>query len=297
MKRVCLVIAQISLLSLFLSGCEGEPVIEGATPSVRSLTMTYGLYPQTNVNDPKLVSALNELDSPGLNGWYLYEGDYYAKTVAHPKQDPRNFDYLTKFDNGDIISDGMTYWFKCEPITWRTLRHLNDVYTVVSDMLLDAHPYSLTDSNNYAESEVRAWLNGDFYNTAFALDNSHIRTTLVDNSPSTTEDENNPNICPNTEDKVFLLSSRDYDSEKNGFYDARTRRCLTTDWTRARGGFSDSGYHYFSGFNCGYYWTRSPDSESNMAMVVSSEGWITVSNTDSEYQRCVRPAISVFHKR
>ena len=101
MKRVCLVIAQISLLSLFLSGCDtdnkSESLIEGATPTVSGLTMTYGLYPQANVNDPKLVSALNELDSPEINSWYLYEGNYYAKTVALARKDPRNPDFVPKF--------------------------------------------------------------------------------------------------------------------------------------------------------------------------------------------------------
>lgn len=303
MKRVCLVMAQISLLSLFLSGCDtdnkSESLIEGATPTVSGLTMTYGLYPQANVNDPKLVSALNELDSPEINSWYLYEGNYYAKTVALARKDPRNPDFVPKFDNGDIIYEGTTYWFKCEPITWKTLKHLNDVYTVVSNMLLDTHPYSSTGSNNYAESEIRSWLNGDFHSTAFALDDSHIRTTLVDNSPSTTEDENNPNACPNTEDKVFLLSSRDYYNENYGFYDLLERQCKTTDWVRARGAFVDSGWPNYKDLDNGAYWTRSPDSESNnMVQVVSGGGQVSLySGGVTNTTVCVRPAISVFYKR
>lgn len=61
----------------------------GITPmfSTKNKTVTYGLYPQKNVNDSSLVSALNALTTPESNGWYLYNDEYYAKLSATPHTD------------------------------------------------------------------------------------------------------------------------------------------------------------------------------------------------------------------
>ncbi len=227
-------------------------------------TITYGLYPQKNVNDPSLISSLNALTAPESNGWYLYDDTYYAKVSASP------YDSSYKFDNGTTIVKGTTYWFKCEPITWNVLSNNDGEYYILSSVLLDAHRYNeyykeTKDghyANNYQYSEIRTWLNDDFYNSAFALGNSHIQTTTVDNSASTTGSTSNIYACDNTEDKVFLPSSNDYLNSSYGYstYSTDTddeRRCKTTDWARARGAYSSTNSLWL--YN-GYYWTRSPSS-------------------------------------
>lgn len=237
-------------------------------------TIVYGLYPQKNVNDSSLVSVLNELTTPESNGWYLYEGDYYAKVGASP------YSTSYKFDNGTFITSGTTYWFKCEPIVWNVLSNANGEYYIVSSVLLDAHCYYNSDSirtidgqtvypNNYEYSDIRAWLNEDFYNSAFALDNSHIQTTVVDNSASTTGNSSNEYACSNTEDKVFLLSYEDY---KNSSYGLNwgARCCKTTDWARARGAYSNTD---LPSYLCnGNYWTRSPYKSPNFVCIVGNDG-------------------------
>ena len=70
-------------------------------------TITYGLYPQTNVNDSTLLSGLNSLTTPKSNGWYLYNGEYYAKLSA------ATCSSSCVFDNGKTILEGEKYWFKC----------------------------------------------------------------------------------------------------------------------------------------------------------------------------------------
>ncbi len=232
-------------------------------------TITYGLYPQTNVNNSSLVSALTTLTTPESNGWYLYEGNYYAKVSATPY----NFNYV--FDNGTNISSGTTYWFKCEPIVWNVLSNNSGEYYIVSSVLLDAHCYynsSLTRTidgqtiypNNYKYSDIRTWLNADFYNSAFALGNEHIQTTTVNNSASTTNSSSNSYVCANTEDKVFLPSYQDYINSSYGFSTStgttNTRCCKTTDWARARGAYAELNDNEFYNNN-GYYWTRSPCSD------------------------------------
>ncbi|MBE6126605.1 MAG: hypothetical protein E7182_01295 [Erysipelotrichaceae bacterium] len=260
-------------------------------------TITYGLYPQKNVNDSTLVSALDALTTSESNGWYLYEDEYYAKLSATP------YDSSYIFDNGTTIVNGTTYWFKCEPITWKVLSDNDDEYYILSSVLLDAHRYQRYDdnfdhnSNNYENSEIRSFLNKDFYNLAFALGDSHIQTTTVDNSASTTNTSTNPFACNNTQDKVFLPSYQDYLNSSYGFSTSSgktdTRYCRTTDWARARGAYynNDNGSYQFNG----YYWTRSPYSgyhTADYAWEVGFDGYLNYEAVSSTYFS-VRPAISI----
>ena len=257
-------------------------------------TVTYGLYPQKNVNDLSLVSALGSLTAPESNGWYLYEGNYYAKLKATP------YESSYKFDNGTAISNDITYWFKCEPIVWNVLSNNNGEYYIVSSILLDAHCYYNSASNrridgqtvypnNYKHSDIRAWLNNDFYNSAFALGNNHIQTTIVDNSAATTDKTSNSYACAKTEDKVFLPSYKDYINSSYGFSTSTdTRFWRTTDWARARGAYySDSDqYKYF-------YWTRSPCGNfSDFAWSVHFDGNI-YGNFVTNAFITVRPGLSI----
>ncbi|MBO4540876.1 MAG: InlB B-repeat-containing protein, partial [Bacilli bacterium] len=150
-------------------------------------TLTYGLYPQTHVNDPSLISSLDALSSPESNGWYLLDGKYYANQIAYS-----GFGDLT-FDDGTAISEGVSYWFECEPIRWEVLTNSNGEALVVSSLVLDAHRYNEyyleqrngRYANNYKESEIRQWLNYDFFSSAFSFGDDAIKTTTVDNTAST----------------------------------------------------------------------------------------------------------------
>lgn len=297
-----------SLVAHFFTKAEEEKEEERAQKyatrpfvSADGKTITYGLYPQTNVNNSSLVSALNALTTPEPNGWYLYEGDYYAKVSATPC----NSTYV--FDNGTTIVSGTTYWFKCEPIVWNVLNNNNGEYYIVSSVLLDAHCYYNSTSsrtidgqtvyaNNYKYSGIRAWLNADFYNSAFALGNEHIQTTTVNNSASTTNNSSNSYACANTEDKVFLPSYRDYINSSYGFPTSTsstdTRYCRTTDWARARGAYYYTSSGSYQQYN-GCYWTRSPYSDrSDYAWGVNVGGCLYsdyVNYTNSS----VRPGLSI----
>ena len=237
-----------------------EPVIDTANK-----TLTYGLYPQTRVSDEATLTSLNALTTAESNGWYLLNGDYYAKTSA----EPYSLSYV--FNDGAKIAR-TEYWFKCEPITWKILSSTDDgEYFLVSTVLLDVHRYNErwdgADSdgyyaNNYERSEIRSWLNGDFYNEAFSLDDSLIQTTTVDNSSSTTDSASNSYACGNTEDKVYLLSYKDYLNADYGFSTSSSacdtaRQCKTTDWARANGALCFTSSYYL--YNA-TYWIRSPSS-------------------------------------
>lgn len=273
----------------------------GITPmfSTKNKTVTYGLYPQTVVDDESLITALSQL--PETSGYYFHENAYYAKVEATPLLG----DY--KFNNGTTIVSGTTYWFKCEPITWNVLSNNDGEYYILSSVLLDAHCYYNSTStrtidgetihpNNYEYSDIRAWLRSDFYNSAFALGDSHIQKTTVDNSASTTYSSPNPYACNNTQDKVFLPSYRDYINSSYGFSTSAdptdTRYCKTTDWARARGAQYDND-SASNQYNNGHYWTRSPDNYSNYAWIVRHNGILDYGGQVNNASRSVRPALTI----
>lgn len=288
-----------SISSVITLYAKYNKITPGESPVFVDGKIEYGLYPQTNVDDSTLVSALNALTTPESNGWYLYNNEYYAKLSATP------YSSGGKFDNGTTIVSGTTYWFKCEPITWNVLNNNAGQYYIVSSVLLDAHCYYNSTStrtidgktiypNNYEYSDIRTWLNNDFYNSAFTLGNSYIQTTTVDNSASTTDSSPTSYACNNTQDKVFLPSYQDYINSSYGFSASTdptdTRRCRATDWVRARGAY----YIPFISYQySGYYWTRSPWSNgSNYAWCADSDGELRSFKVSDTYYG-VRPAISI----
>ncbi len=254
--------------------------------------LTYGLYPQTHVSVETTVNALNELSkekSTEINGWYLYNDEYYAQKTTN------TYDSGCTFNDGTTIEPDTSYWYKCELIEWKILALNDGAYSLVSTVLLDAHKYneSYTGTkndyyaNNYDNSEIRSWLNDDFLNTAFNLKSSHIQTMIVDNSGSTTDSSSNRYASANTKDKVYLLSYRDYLNAGYGFSisssSSTTRYCKATDYARANGSY-----------NAGY-WTRSPSSgSSSRAWYVSNDGSLNYYDYYVNYANIgVRPAITV----
>ena len=95
-------------------------------------------------------------------------------------------------------------------IEWDILEQKDGKALIISRYVLDVVPYSDEDSNNYANSTIRNWLNTDFYNAAFsAEEKERVSTTTVDNSTASTTSNLNQWTCEDTLDKIFLLSSQE----------------------------------------------------------------------------------------
>lgn len=278
-------------------------IIPGISPVISDdkKSVQYGFYPQKHVNDSSLISTLNTLSPTEINGWYLYNDEYYAKETAKIYNNEKY-----TFDDGTSIVDGTFYWFKCEPIKWDILSDSNGSYYLLSSKLLDAKNYYNSYSsrtinnltiypNSYEHSDIRTWLNNDFYNVAFALNNTFVLDTSVDNTTSTTDSTNNQYCGNNTTDKVYLPSYQDYlnadyrfDTDANGM--SSTRQCKTTDYARAKGAWYSVSNNYK--YN-GSYWTRSPSSEYYYcAWNVNSSGYLSTYAVDGT-SHCVRPCISI----
>lgn len=224
----------------------------GTTLYVREGDYIYfGSYPQTLKSESVTIDESTQT----LDGYYLgSDGALYAKVVADPCYDGYTF------STGESVVEGITYYFKVEPIKWRILSEGGGEALILCESIIANKAYDTYDYN-YANSDVRAWLNAEFYNTAFTtLQQSLIKTTEVDNSASTTGSSTNPYACENTFDKVFLMSYQEMLNPDYGFstssstYDTARRR-QTTDYSGATGAWMYPDTSYYGN---GDWWLRSP---------------------------------------
>lgn len=249
MKKLIFLVLLVCAALLCLAACTQSV---GSAYTREGNYVYFGEYPQTVKADDVTV-----LETQDARGYYLgSDGSYYAKVVATPCESGYTF------STGATVTNGATYYFKVEPIRWRILSENGETALLLCDSIIANQRYDAGGNNNYKESNVRAWLNETFYQTAFSdLQQEIILTTLVDNSADSTGYSSNRYACEDTEDKVFLLSYREVTNSAYGFasssftYDT-ARRMQTSDHTRATGAYMDTSSDYYG---CGYWWLRSPD--------------------------------------
>ena len=296
-----------------------------------------GTYPQSKVTNDSVIAALNaeagefptaddsrNWTSYGyyLNGsdstdymWYIdatysdkrYRGVYF--TSYRPYQSTKNSGYTNQKDNG--YKTNTVYWFEYEPIKWRILSEENGESFLLCDMIIDSqefYPSASTDifehndgegyGNNYALSQIRKWLNDDFYNTAFT-DNEKkaILRTNVDNSMDSTgvyaNNTVNPYVCNDTQDFVFLLSYMEARSQEYGLDTERARKKKPTEYAKSQGVYEDH-YQFLGNYGCSNWWTRSPYyKSSNEVKYTYESGTISASGSDVNSSRGVLPAIKI----
>lgn len=271
--------------------------------------ITFGTYPQSKVTDENIVATLTELagelptseDSKSWTSYGYYMGSsvknytwYTDVTVGGEKYRGVYFTEYRPFKCGytdtssamqqrNGYNTNTLYWFKFEPISWTILSESDGSALIFCDMIVDSQQYDYTSTyyeNNYADSTIRAWLNDNFYNTAFsALLQEIILTTEVDNSESTTGYDENEWACANTFDKVFLLSNADvinpdygFDSDEKAKDAARSKQ--VTDYAQAQGAQTSTSDMDYPG--TGFWWTRSPSTtqSNNYASVIPNAGYL-----------------------
>ncbi len=277
-------------------------VLDSGTTGTMGTSGTYvlfGYWPQTIKADSVTVDETNSK----LAGAYTYykgsDGAWYAKI----KENAYETGY--KYSNGtDVAQDSANSYkyFKVEPIKWRVL---TDNYSgkrlLLAENILVNHRYAAS-SNNYANSEIRAYLNDTFWNTAFTdSEKSMIDETDVDNSAASTTDaggnltQATSYACGTTKDKIFLLSEKEATTTGYGFASyssygtGNSRIRMTTDFAKASGAYQSTTAGYG-----GWWWLRSPIySYSDYACYVYSDG----DASDLLYVSCtvggVCPALSL----
>ena len=219
----------------------------------------YGSYPKTKVSDSELISVLEtkvdeakwtKYDFYGGNGSdgsaalidvasyqdIIYQGEKYRAVNIYGYR-PNSVDSAPTSQNSGMdecnYQSGNTYFFRFEPIEWKILDPSTGL--AVSLYILDAQPTfnqryiesgsSYTDSSkgayasNYAESYVREWLIGEFYETAFPGDsgNALAATSLETKGYAYGFIANSALDSGSVSDKVFLLSYEDVINADYGF--------------------------------------------------------------------------------
>ena len=211
-------------------------------------------------------------------------------------------------DNG--YTQNNIYYFKYEPLKWRVLDPSTGL--VLCESIIDSQAYSNTIyeygtdpygytaywndtehthyANDYATSSIRAWLNDDFYNTAFSSSQkASILTSELDNKAySTSYSEYDSET---TYDKVFLLSWSEMQNTAYGFpantSSSSARQAKGTDYAKCQG-------LWVSSLNeCSCQRLRSAGNVSDCARGVDRDGALSsywfVSPADSG----VRPALKI----
>ncbi|MBO5690367.1 MAG: InlB B-repeat-containing protein [Spirochaetaceae bacterium] len=245
----------------------------------------FGDWPQT-IKGADVTVGSGTLVRGGLTYHVGNDGNYYVKVTADPNEDGY------KYSDESVVEEGVEVYFKVEPIIWRVLTEDYKVpgeneepqkALLLAEKILTGGIKWADSENNYQESNIRKWLNGNssdavksdydgdagFLQTAFTEEaRDQIADTEVDNSArSTSPDSNdkqwnsgeNQYACANTKDKIFLLSEQEATKEAYGFaeYDkwgkGNTRIRVTTDYAKATGAYQSSAAGYG-----GWWWLRSP---------------------------------------
>ena len=135
-------------------------------------SVTFGEWPQTIKSDNVIITETKD-----QRGFYLgSDGDYYAKVIASP------YYKVYLFSNNATIIEGVTYYFKVEPLTWTIIKEEGSRLLIHCDNIIFNKAYQshfgkdedgdiVTDFNdappdiyasNYVYSEIREWLRRDF---------------------------------------------------------------------------------------------------------------------------------------
>ena len=265
---------------------EGVQVLtDYKSPNHTDDTWTYvkfGEWPQSEVKDfsPKTAAT----------SYGIFKDNYYEE------------------DDGKYVKVNDKYYL-VEPIIWRVLNAKDGKYNesenplFLAENILTGGIKWADSTNNYMESNIRKWLNGNsgsgkesdyrggagFLQTAFtekAQKEIIVETEVYNSVTSTlpnilTDDQKstdwnngeNEYVCGDTTDKIFLLSEQEATMSDYGFaeYDAwgadNTRIRVTTDYAKATGAYQSATADYGD-----RWWLRSPLYCDERDALISSDG-------------------------
>ena len=128
--------------------------------------------------------------------------------------------YFGRYEQDDDPENGT------ETIKWRVLAVEEDRVLLFSEYALDMQDFNFNRDRKitWESSDIRTWLNGDFYNSAFTPEEKdRIIESVIGNSDR---------LVDNTFDRVFLLS---YAEAGEYFPTDGDRQCRATAYARSRG--------------------------------------------------------------
>lgn len=260
----------------------------------------FGYYPQTIAEKDAVKQMSVTTDA---TGYYVsaYDDEHYAKIAPADVYAMFEDDY--EFSDETIIKNRETYYFKVEPIKWRVFAQLDlsgnmrNIY-LISDVILDSSAFlgekdyaeSPTDgnyynnengalANNWAYSELRRWLNNEFYKKAFSSLSEEDKAKLIERNVSEVCDDYDPEDAT---EKVFVLS---YDQAEK----LTKLNAVVSDYARCRGTWMSVFPEFYGN---GRWWLSTAGDKTYRSCYVSDHNSISRSgeSAGSTFMG-VRPAI------
>lgn len=225
------------------------------------------------------------------------------------------------------------YWFKFEPLKWRVLD--KDTGLIMCENIIDSQAYCNTvyvtveqfagtygtenkhsyysdaahnyKQNEYAKSSIRAWLNNDFYNTAFsAADKTAIATSKIADfgyECNTSLYEEGKYLS----DKIFLLGQTEAFTSSYGFKNTSTgpdeanhdsaKAAKSTDYAKCQGiEVNDNDCSSYYGNSAWLLRTASPDSKNyygSSTYIINSSGGMTTPGLLYSTSWGIRPCLKI----
>ena len=192
----------------------------------------------------------------------------------------------SNYEIGDIVTygnyeqDGF-YSNGEETIEWIVIARDRDNHALLlSRYCLDALPYNEDGGDvTWEDSSIRAWLNGEFLESAFGGDpNGFICTAEC----KTKDGRSGTDGGENTTDRVFLLA---VDEVTQYFPKESSRRAPVTEYAKEQGAEYDKNGN-------GWWWLRTPGKTQDMAAGVHTAGGVNYDGRDVDRtDLCIRPAL------
>ena len=171
--------------------------------------------------------------------------------------DRRSFGQYPQGANGEV-----------QPLVWRVLAVENGRALLITEKLIDCVKYHTKRTDiTWETCTLRQWMNRDFIHKAFSSSEQGKIATVTNQNP------NNPKFGTKggnaTQDKIFALSINE--AEKY-FRNNDDRRAAPTGFAIKNGAWVSDNYSLPNGEKTGWWWLRSPGSNSDDAACVLTNG-------------------------
>ena len=212
----------------------------------------------------------------GIAGTFAYNKSVFEETASKTESSSQEKDKNPEYKVGETIEFGNYPQDKDgteKPIEWIVMKKEGNQVLLLSKYVLDAKSYNEGWGDvTWETSDIRQWLNNEFYTTAFnKAEKAKIQTSLIKNEDNSEYGTSGGN---DTEDKVFLLSEKEADTL---FSDEEERIAKATEYAEKLGVYINKNIVYInknSEEKGAWWWLRSPGNDSFYAAGVNYYGWV-----------------------
>ena len=193
----------------------------------------------------------------GIAGTFAYNKSVFEETASKTESSSQKKNKDPEYKVGETIEFGNYPQDKDgteKPIKWIVMKNEGNQVLLLSKYVLDAKPYNEElEDVTWETSDIRQWLNNEFYTTAFnKTEKAKIQTSLIKNEYN------------DTEDKVFLLSEK----EAETLFSNDDERIANPT------GYAEKSGVYVNEKKVAVWWLRSPGDYSGSAAEVGYGGWV-----------------------